>query len=91
MPSDFEKVTPCGNVCAWCLYFKWGRCGGCRQGYCGGRKTECPIRGCASRRGMQHCSDCKDFPCMLTYAYYAHMTKWLDTLKEEKKKVLGAR
>jgi len=28
---------------------------------------------------------------MLTYAYFAHMNKWLETLKEQKKKVKEAK
>ncbi len=48
-------------------------CDGCRVG---GRLyhgcAECPIRPCATARGLETCADCPDFACERLEAHFAH-------------------
>ena len=38
-------------------------CDGCRGPRLGGYCASCPVRACATSRGMQTCADCPDYAC----------------------------
>ncbi len=57
---------------AWAKYYhlqvtpQQMRCHGCREGKVEGLKfpdPKCEIRRCVSKRGLQTCADCADYPC----------------------------
>jgi len=39
------------------------RCRGCKSELVFGNCASCPIRACARARGIEHCSDCGEYPC----------------------------
>ncbi|MBN2587902.1 MAG: DUF3795 domain-containing protein [Candidatus Fermentibacteraceae bacterium] len=48
---------------------EWGRspdelrCGGCRSGITAVFCTDCEMRACAVRKGLEYCSQCDEYPC----------------------------
>ena len=56
------STAACGLVCALCPGAAPGKgdCPGCRNG---GGDPDCPLRKCASERGLDGCWQCDEFPC----------------------------
>jgi hypothetical protein len=61
------NAPPCGLFCGACGEKRKGRCHGCGCdcGKCNasGHCPQCTIYACASRKGLQSCADCGEFPC----------------------------
>jgi len=68
-------IPPCGAYCENCLSYK-KRCDGCFEtsGHCPLAREQgkdvCPIWECATRRGVDHCGVCGDFPCDIFFTWY---------------------
>ena len=67
--DEYETLSYCGFACAKCRNSKQNmNCAGCRN-----EKeliSDCPTRVCAAGRGLLHCGECGDFPCVELNAFY---------------------
>ena len=47
-------------------------CDGCRGPRLGGYCAACPVRACATGRGLQTCADCPDYACAELEKFLGH-------------------
>lgn len=59
----------CGLCCTTCSYREPCHCGGCIETQGHPFHGECPVAICAQKRGLDHCGQCKGFPCVLLMEY----------------------
>lgn len=61
-----KNISVCGIDCAKCPFMLDKKCEGCRivapQGKCVWGGT-CDTHDCAVNQGLNHCGQCKNFPC----------------------------
>ncbi|HMK37634.1 MAG TPA: DUF3795 domain-containing protein [Desulfomonilaceae bacterium] len=57
------------------------KCKGCREenGKCGHLPMACRVYPCATRKGVQFCCHCSDFPCDLLQPYRDNAKMWHNT------------
>ncbi|MGN0627898.1 MAG: DUF3795 domain-containing protein [Oscillospiraceae bacterium] len=55
-----ELIGACGFYCKSCPSFVEGKCAGCRREH---REGDCFTLDCVTRKGIEFCGTCENFPC----------------------------
>lgn len=66
------KIGVCGVACCKCHKYIKKQCLGCQP------NEFCPLPKCAKEKGVEHCFDCKNFPCKLNYEKGPIVSEMLD-------------
>jgi len=69
MTDDYEVLSFCGIYCGRCKNYKQNmNCQGCRNEL--ELLLDCPTRMCAMEKGLLHCGQCENFPCIELSEFY---------------------
>ena len=63
-----DTIGMCGVDCALTSCFRSGRCHGCHSEDPNQKRTskwKCRIRTCVIGKGLNHCGECGEFPCLI--------------------------
>ncbi|MCL2402157.1 MAG: DUF3795 domain-containing protein [Oscillospiraceae bacterium] len=67
--GKYEALSYCGMFCGECANYKQNmNCQGCRNETA--LVDDCPTRACAIQRGLLHCGECGEFPCVMLNDFY---------------------
>ena len=65
-----DLASPCGLYCGECLYFP-KRCIGCVPTNGQPIWGKCPTYACTVEKGVEHCGQCRGFPCKIFLNQYS--------------------
>lgn len=107
--GKFQYTGFCGDYCGACplMVASEGatkqsevKCYGCKPVRPNGKRTNCQIRACALRKGVQNCAQCKEYPCTKLRTYQTSSKSkadkekpgytWLAAYNLEQIKAVGA-
>jgi len=67
--DDIKLAAPCGEYCGICPHYE-KECEGCSIHKGHPSWGECKLYTCVSKRGIEHCGLCADFPCDFQIGYF---------------------
>ncbi len=67
--DDMKLAAPCGEYCGICPHYE-KECEGCSLHKGHPSWGECKLYTCVSKRGIEHCGLCADFPCDFQIGYF---------------------